>query len=125
MEFTNNVCQLETRASGAQGSASVVILTLDHLLFANNHLWLDGAQTAYFDALLLGATLQMNGNRLQESAGSVFGSGIAFGVSNITTHNTSSFCLFAAGLPRLSILTPNVVFDRQFCKDDYVKPQGS
>lgn len=125
VEFTNNVCQLETRASGAQGSASVVILTLDHLLFANNHLWLDGAQTAYFDALLLGATLQVNGNRLQESAGSVFGSGIAFGVSNITTHNTSSFCLFAAGLPRLSILTPNVVFDRQFCKDDHVKTQGS
>jgi len=125
IEFANNVCQLETRASGAQGIASVVILTLDHLLFSNNHLWLDGAQTAYFDALLLGGSLQVNGNRLQESVGSVFGSGITFGISNVTTHNTSTFCLFAAGLPRVSILTPNVVFDRQFCKDTYTQTQGT
>jgi hypothetical protein len=124
IEFANNVCQLETRASGAQGIASVVILTLDHLLFGNNHLWLDGAQTAYFDALLLGSSLQVNGNRLQESVDSVFASGISFGVSNITTHNTSTFCIFSKGLPRVSILTPNVVFDRQFCKDDVARTEG-
>jgi hypothetical protein len=116
VQFANNVCQLETRASGAQGIASVLVLTPDHLIFANNHLWLDGGQTAYFDALLLAASLQVSGNRLQESVGSVFGSAVTFGVSNITTHNTATFCLFAAGLPRVSILTPNVVFDRQFCK---------
>ena len=125
IEFANNICQLETRASGAQGIASVVILTLDHLLFSNNHLWLDGAQTAYFDALLLAGSLQVNGNRLQESAGSVFASGITFGVSNITTHNSCTFCLFAVGAPLVSILTPNVVFDRQFCKDDVVRKQGN
>ncbi len=116
VHFANNVCQLETRASGAQGIASVVILTPDDLIFANNHLWLDGGQTAYFDALLLAATLQVNGNRLQESVGSVFGSAVTFGVSNITTHNTATFCIFAAGAARVSILTPNVIFDRQFCK---------
>ena len=124
IEFANNICQLETRASGAQGTASVVILTLDHLLFSNNHLWLDGAQTAYFDAVLLGGSLQVNGNRLQESAGSVFASGITFGVSNITTHNTCTFCIFGIGSPLVSILTPNVVFDRQFCKDDVLRNEA-
>jgi len=113
--FADNICQLETRASGAQGIASVVIFTFDHLHFANNQCWLDGPLTAVLDALLVGGSLQVTANRFQESVGSVFVSGLTFGISNITTYNTSTFCLFPLGAQAVSITTPNVIFDRTLC----------
>ena len=115
--FANNICQLETRASGAQGITSIGIFTLDHLNFANNHGWVDGRETAVLDALLLAGSMQVTANRLQESAGSVLVSGLTFAISNITTHNTSTFCLFALGAQALSITTPNVEFDTTLCPD--------
>jgi hypothetical protein len=113
--FSDNICQLETRASGIQGITSVGIFTLDHLNFANNHCWLDGGATAVLDAFLLAGSLQVTANRLQEIGGSVLVSGLTYGVSNITTHNTSTFCLFALGAPTLSITTPNVMFSTTLC----------
>ncbi len=97
VQFTNNICQLETRASGATGFASVEILTLDHLTFSNNHCWLDGAGTAVMDALLFSISLNASGNRFQESVGSVLVSGLTFALWNITTQNISTFCLFPEG----------------------------
>jgi hypothetical protein len=113
--FANNICQLETRASGVQGATSIAILTLDHLNFANNHCWLDGGATAILDVLLLAGSLQVTANRFQEGVGSVLVSGLTFGISNITTYNTSTFCLFTFGATTLSITTPNVVFDTTLC----------
>ena len=117
VHFNNNLCQLETRASGMQGITSVAILSLDHLIFANNHCWLDGGQTAVMDALLLAGSLHVTGNRFQEAAGSVYVSGFSFGLSNITTQNIATYCIFASGVPRLTINTPNVIFDSVLCPE--------
>jgi hypothetical protein len=115
--FADNMCQLENRASGAQGITSVTIASLDHLIFSNNHCWVDGQQTAVMDALLVAGSLQVANNRFQEAFGSVFISGLTFGLSNITTHNTATYCLLPLGVPKLSITSPNIVFDTQYCPD--------
>jgi hypothetical protein len=115
--FTNNQCQLETRASGAEGTSSVAILTADNLIFSNNHLWIDGPPTAIMDALLVAGSIQATANRLQEGAGTVYVSGLTYGLSNITTMNTSTYCLFAVGAPALSIVTHNIVLNSTLCAE--------
>jgi Family of unknown function (DUF6519)/Right handed beta helix region len=117
VHFTNNICQLESRASRIKGMISVAILSLDHLTFANNHCWLDGPLTAALDAFLLAGSLHVTANRFQEAAGSVLISGVTFGLSNITTQNISTYCLLAGGVPALTIKTPNVVFSTALCPD--------
>ena len=120
--FTNNMCQLEARASGVQGLASVVILSLDDIIFANNLCWIDGSQTAFTDALLLAISTQVISNRFQEAVGSVFISGYTFGMANITTQNIATNCLFATGLANWTVNTPNVVFDTTQCPDQAKRP---
>jgi len=119
--FTNNICQLETRTDEVRGYASVGILTLDHLIFANNHCWVDGPFSAITDIFLLAISLQACGNRLQEAAvskdgvGAVLVSGLAAAVINITTQNFSTYCLFAVGAPTLTVKSQNLVIDRTLC----------
>jgi hypothetical protein len=104
--FANNQCQLETRASGAEGLASVVIFTLDNLTFSNNLTWIDGAGTvpiqgthiilsALMDVFLMGGTINVSNNRFQEVLNSVLFSGMTAAVANVTTGNISTFCLFS------------------------------
>jgi hypothetical protein len=125
--FANNICQLETRASGATGLASVAILTLDHLTFTNNHCWIDScarreysadsflSSAVLMDAVLVAASLQVCGNRLQESAGSVAFSGLTAGVRNITAQNITSYCLYT--LPASSSIN-NISFSPKGNCDD-------
>jgi hypothetical protein len=115
VHFTNNICQLETRASGVTGFASVEILSLDQLTFSNNHCWLDGPGTAPMDALLFSLSLNVSGNRFQESFGSVVASGLTFGLWNITAQNISTFCLFPLGGQVIS--SGNLVLDPQLCPE--------
>ena len=115
VHFTNNICQLETRASGATGFASVEILSLDQLTFSNNHCWLDGPGTAPMDALLFSLSLNACGNRFQELVGSVLVSGLTFGLCNITAQNISTFCLFPEGGQVVS--SGNLVLDPLLCPD--------
>ena len=116
--FTNNIIQVEANASLQTGFASVVVFTLDHLTFSNNLTWLDGPSvTAWLDVLLFGCTLQVLGNRLQEEIGSVFYSGVTYGLANITAQNLSTFCLFAEPKNGKYVLSPNnIVLDPQLCK---------
>ncbi|MFZ0420291.1 MAG: DUF6519 domain-containing protein [Candidatus Sulfotelmatobacter sp.] len=128
--FADNVCQLETRASGATGLASVAILTLDHLTFTNNHCWIDSCagsefavdlfygSAALMDAVLVAASLQVCGNRLQESAGSVAFSGLTAGARNITAQNITSYCLYT--LPASSSIN-NISFIAKDNCDDLMK----
>jgi hypothetical protein len=111
--FTNNICQLESRASGVTGLASVEIFSLDHVIFSNDHCWLDGGSTftAWMDALLFSLTLNASGNRFQESVGSVLASGFTFAIGNITTQNISTFCLFPEGPAGWVISSNNLMFD--------------
>jgi hypothetical protein len=120
--FNDNHCQLETRADQVSGFASVAILTLDHLIFANNHCWLDGPATAIMDLFLLAGSLQACGNRLQEAVGSVAISGFTFGIVNMTAHNFSTYCLFALGPLSLGANGFNLVADSTLCspKDDRI-----
>jgi hypothetical protein len=99
--FANNICQLETRANGARRLpvlilTSVLILTHDHLIFSNNHCWLDSAweRGMSLDALLVAESLNVCGNRFQESRNSVYASGLTYGRWNITAQNISTHCLF-------------------------------
>jgi hypothetical protein len=101
--FTNNVCQLEARVSGVQGLTSVGIVSLDHVLFANNQLWLDGSAspklTALLDAFIFGFSIQVCANRFQESQKyPVLYSGLTVGIVNITAQNFSTYCLMAKAL---------------------------
>lgn len=98
--FTNNICQLEARASGVTGFASVEIFSLDHVIFANNHCWLDGpesSETAWLDALILAASLHVCSNRFQEAVGSVFISTYTFALLNMTALNISTYPLYPFG----------------------------
>jgi hypothetical protein len=98
--FTNNICQVEARLSRQRGITSVMIFSLDNLLFANNHCWIDGGiLAADLDVLVFAASVQFNGNRLQEPIGTVHASGITLGLTNVTTANVSTACLFAQAMP--------------------------
>jgi hypothetical protein len=115
--FTNNVCQLEAWLSGVQGFASVEIVSLDHVLFANNQLWLDGPTlTALLDALILGFTIQVCANRLQESQRyPVLFSGLTFGWANITSQNISTYCLAVEGPQAFVVDQYNLVLNSALC----------
>lgn len=106
--FANNQCQLETRASGATGLASVAIVTFDNLNFCNNVTWMDGVGSitltnsnitipvsALMDVFLLGGTINVSNNRFQEGLNTVLFSGMTAALANITTGNISTYCLFS------------------------------
>jgi hypothetical protein len=114
--FSNNLCQLEANASRQRGFASVLLLSLDQLLFANNQCWIDGPErTTTADALLLAASLQVLGNRFQEGRAAVVYSAITLGLVNITTQNISTYCLLSKALANLLIKSPNLVLDASLC----------
>jgi hypothetical protein len=97
--FSNNICQFEARGSRQRAFSSVAIFSLDSLIFANNQCWVDGqVATASLDVLLAAGTLQLTGNRFQESFGfPVAASGITVGMINIAAQNISTYCLFNLG----------------------------
>ena len=102
--FSNNICQLETRADRQRSITSVAIMSVDHLTFTGNHSWIDSqTSVAYFDALLIAGSLNVTNNRFQESPVSVAASGITAGVVNITAQNISTFCLLVYGATNFTI----------------------
>lgn len=115
--FTGNMCQLEAWASGVKGLCSVAILSFDHVLFSSNHLWVDAPPiTALVDAFLLGVTLQMCDNRLQECQYyPVIFSGVSVGIANVTAHNIATYCLAVKAPPIYCINAPNVILMRLLC----------
>jgi hypothetical protein len=118
--FTGNVCQLEATASKQQTFASVAVLTMDHLSFADNHCWIDGpVATAFLDGLLAARTLQITSNRFQEAPGfSVLASGVTVATINIATQNLSTYCLFNLGTAKLLDVNNVAIIDlaaEDFC----------
>jgi len=109
--FTSNVCQLEAWASRVSGIGSVNILSYDSVLFTSNQLWVDAPPlTALVDALLLGATMQMSDNRLQECQYyPVIASGLSVGIANVTSSNIATYCIKALAPAVYLINTPNVI----------------
>ena len=96
--FSNNMCQLEATAIRQREYSSVAIYTPDHLIFSNNHCWLDASRfSALVDALLVAGSLNVVGNRFQEAPNSVIFSGLTAGAVNITGQNISTYCLIALG----------------------------
>jgi hypothetical protein len=78
----------------------VEIFSLDHVIFANNHCWLDGqesSQTAWMNALILAGSLHVCSSRFQEAVGSVFISTLTFALLNMTSLNISTYPLLAFG----------------------------
>lgn len=118
--FTNNTCQLEARVSHQTCNASVLIVSLDDLVFSNNICWLDGPpSTAFVDALLVAGSMQVTSNRFQEAAGfPVLASGITVGALNITSQNISTYCLFATGTLQPAIQNNNLsLMPARLCED--------
>jgi hypothetical protein len=115
--FTNNICQLESRVNSVRGIASVVIASLDHVLFSNNQLWVDGPPiTALMDVLLFGVSLQATNNRLQEAIlYCVVFSGVTLGILNFTTQNIATYCLEVAANSKWKQDTPNFVLFNTLC----------
>ena len=107
--FTNNICQLEARGLEQGFLASVFIFSLDHLIFANNHCWVDGPPlSGIMDAFLLAVSLQVTSNRFQEAANfPVLLSGLTAGFLNITSQNISTYCLIAVNQPPFRVLDNN------------------
>jgi hypothetical protein len=101
--FTGNICQLEARASRQRVFSSLVVFTLDHMIFADNQCWVDGPRsTAIVDVLAGAGSLQLTSNRFQESTGfPVFASGLTVGLINIATQNLSTYCLINLGSVKL------------------------
>ena len=96
--FANNACKLLTRANERRGHTSVLVASLDHVLFNNNRCWVDGDQPlVIFDVCVLAVSVQFCGNHLQEVLGSIFVSGLTFGLLNVTSQNLTTFCLLALG----------------------------
>ena len=102
--FTNNICQLETRAGYQPGFASVLVGSLDHVLFDDNLCWEDGLSVnTAVDAFVLARTVQVTSNRFQENfpvnigeiQTSVFGSCLSIGLANITAQNISDNTIYA------------------------------
>ena len=61
------------------------------------------------DALIAGGTVNVTGNRFQESPFSVFLSGMTIGIANITSQNISTFCLIIKALSAaLKVDSPNI-----------------
>jgi len=119
--FTNNICQLEANASRQHGFASVAILSLDHLIFSNNHCWIDGPErTARADAILLAVSLQVLGNRFQEAPDAVIYSAMTAGSINITSQNISTYCLLTKAMPGMLVKSPNLVINPTLCSDQLV-----
>jgi hypothetical protein len=96
--FTNNICQLETRAGYQAGLASVFVGSVDHVLFGHNLCWEDGlrASTAV-DAWVPARTVQVTSNRFQESfpSSKTFLSCLSVGLANITSQNISDHAISA------------------------------
>ena len=117
VQFANNTCQLMTRLSRVRGFCSVGILTLDHLLFTDNQLWVNAPETTLaLDAALIGMSVQAVSNRLQESLSAVIDSGLSFGLANVTAHNISTYCFLSLALKaQWWVPLPNVVLDFGNC----------
>ncbi len=114
--FSNNICQLMAQLNSARGLSSVGILTLDHLMFTNNQLWINApARTSSVDALLLGVSVQAVANRLEESLRAVIDSGFSFGIMNVTSQNVSTYCFLSFGLAPWWVRSPNVAFHNARC----------
>jgi hypothetical protein len=117
--FTDNMCQLEGRVTRPQAFSSVLILSLDDLIFGNNQCWLDAVPppvTVAFDALLAAGFVQVTSNRFQEVLGSVVASGLTIGLLNVTGQNISTHCLYATGSLQPALLTKNLsLFPAEIC----------
>ncbi len=109
--FANNQCQLEAWAGRVTGFCSVAILSLDNVLFNSNRLWLDGPTlTALVDGIVLGITVQISGNRLQEGQHyPVIFSAATLGIANVTSQNVATYCVKAWAPAEWLINTPNLI----------------
>jgi Family of unknown function (DUF6519) len=96
--FTGNICQVRASADSPTATSSVIVTSLDHLLFADNHCRVESPKRCLaLDALLAGSTIQVESNRFQEAVNSVFLSGFTTGIMNITSGNLSTYCVLAFG----------------------------
>jgi hypothetical protein len=119
--FTNNVCQLE-KVTGQFALASVMILSLDQIVFSNNQCWVDGDFAAVVDAALVAGTVQVTSNRFQESLvplAAAF-SGFTIGLLSVTADNISTLCLLAVAPPTSRVYANNISLAPLFPQAEHI-----
>jgi hypothetical protein len=109
--FSDNSCDLSTRQGRQAGPASVLVLSLDRVVFADNLCRVDAAERAVLaDAFVRGYTVQVTSNRFQEIQNSAVASAVTFGAANITSLNISDHPLVAGAPDATSLVnTSNLV----------------
>jgi Family of unknown function (DUF6519) len=125
--FTGNFCEVKASADSPSGTSSVLVVSLDDLLFANNICRVESPKSCLtLDALLAASTVQVESNRFQEAFRSVFLSGFTTGLANITSANLSTYCLIArAATPAGLVRVNNLALVGSALCDKYVKFFGA
>ena len=86
--------------------SSVLLISLDDVAMQDNQCDCDKLfDIVAVDALVLGWSVRMQGNRFKESLLTTFLSGLTIGLFNDTSHNQGTYCFFHMGLlePRITV----------------------
>ena len=100
VQFNDNQVVFDTLAPTVTLTLSaVLLLSLDDIAMQDNQLDCDKLfDIVAVDALVLGFSVRLQGNRLKESLGTTFLSALSIGLFNDTSHNQSTHCIFHVGL---------------------------
>ncbi len=117
--FNDNQCLLDLTSEDQEFVfSSVMVLSLDDVAFEDNEVTLRSRNDYVLtDALVLGVSTRVVGNRFSEQLLLLFLSAITFGVMNTTAHNQSTFCLLVRGATGLTVNGPNTVLLNAFSDD--------
>ena len=105
VQFNDNQVMLDNLAPAVTlAFSSILLFSLDDVAMQDNQCDCDKVfDLVLIDALVLGFSVRVQGNRLKESAGTTFLSAMTIGLFNDTSHNQGAHCFFHYGLrePRI------------------------
>ncbi|MDO6416126.1 DUF6519 domain-containing protein [Sphingomonas sp. BIUV-7] len=106
VQFNDNQIMLDNLAPAVTlALSSILILSTDDVAMQDNQSDCDKfLDLVLIDALVLGFSVRMQGNRLKESFGTTFLSALTIGLFNDTSHNQGTHCFFHFGLLQPRIL---------------------
>ncbi len=107
VQFNDNQVVLDNLAPAVTlALSSVLLVSLDDVAMQDNQCDCDKfLDLVLIDALVLGFSVRVQGNRLKESFGTTFLSALTIGLFNDTSHNQGTHCFFVFGAlePRIRL----------------------
>jgi Family of unknown function (DUF6519) len=110
--FTDNQCLLDLMDEIPEGAiSSILIASLDDIAFQNNQCDCDLflGDIIFTQAIVLGMSVRVTGNRFKEGILGAWLSAMTFGFVNMTTNNQSTHCLLIRPLPDPDPAKPRMV----------------